>query len=782
MPSSYTASARFTLQATGENNNTWGVILNQGVFQLVDDTINGRLGFALSGAKVLTTVNGATDEARMNFLDVTGGAGGTITIPAASKSYFLRNASAGAVVLSAGGAVNASFNAGDAGPVVSDGASVYPMMIAGRTVKGYVDAAIASASGMDLPPVLGEAGHWLTNNGVVANWAALPAVAYPVPPPSAPTAGQFLTNDGANLFWALTGPLIVFQYLAQAVAAHIPAGTSYVRLLGYYIGNDFGGGTYVAAGAGAGPGKFQSADGAWWALYELAPNVLQFGAKGDGATDDLAAYTGALAYMQSRGGVVTVPTRTAPYIVSAGFTIPDGVTLSGDSFFGNQSVPTGPRLQFPVGTAICVTLGSGTSNSAGLQNLIIGRAGVPAAGTTGVLVNKGYLPALKNVAAMNHGVGFYFYAQAGGVGWSCFPTGLYTAKIVDAHIVVDNWPSLDISQSRFGSSSGDYACTTYVRFTNQSIGSPAGPNSILFSQCEFAQSGASASHFAEWVNIAGTGGVANFFKFHQCTIFSLSGAVFSSDATCTQLNRLDVTSCQINPGGVALFALNAATTPVGWTIHGNQIFTTTFNLSPTAAPLAVSITNNYTNANATIVNPANGYLSFANNVFNNFTISGAGAYHFNGDVLTGAWNCAAATGVLLVSACNFTGARSAIPQLRFGGNQVGLTYTVQSGSVEYLTAKTLRWWFQLQLNNKGSSVGAATISGGGGPLVNAAGAGICSYATSMAGMTGPVMLSPAGGGTSLNLYQQAATGITNVTDANFTSATFLIGEIIYDIQ
>ena len=30
MPSSYTASARFTLQATGENNNTWGVILEFG--------------------------------------------------------------------------------------------------------------------------------------------------------------------------------------------------------------------------------------------------------------------------------------------------------------------------------------------------------------------------------------------------------------------------------------------------------------------------------------------------------------------------------------------------------------------------------------------------------------------------------------------------------------------------------------------------------------------------------------------------------------------------------
>ena len=54
------------LQATGENNNTWGVILNAGVFQLVDDNINGRLEFVLNRREdPQRTVLGATDEARM---------------------------------------------------------------------------------------------------------------------------------------------------------------------------------------------------------------------------------------------------------------------------------------------------------------------------------------------------------------------------------------------------------------------------------------------------------------------------------------------------------------------------------------------------------------------------------------------------------------------------------------------------------------------------------------------------------------------------------------------
>lgn len=171
MPSSYTTSARFTLQATGENNNTWGVILNSGVFQLVDDNINGRLAFALSGAKVLTTNLGATDEARMNFLDVTGGTGGTITVPAVSQGHFVRNNTSGNVTVSAGGLTSAVFAAGDAGPVFADGANVYPMMLGGKTVRkfvtdadqaviDYVNAAISSGS-VALPPAAGNTGKAL---------------------------------------------------------------------------------------------------------------------------------------------------------------------------------------------------------------------------------------------------------------------------------------------------------------------------------------------------------------------------------------------------------------------------------------------------------------------------------------------------------------------------------------------------------------------------------------------------------------------------------------------
>jgi hypothetical protein len=171
MPSSYSASARFTLQATGENNNTWGAILNSGVFQLVDDNINGHLLFSLSGEKVLTTALGATDEARMAFLHVSGGAGGIITIPAVPKGYFVHNFAAGSVTVSAGGGSTGIFQSDDAGPVFSDGSTVYGIQLAGKPLRQYVNDAdqaiidyinvVISGATPGLPPALGNLGKSL---------------------------------------------------------------------------------------------------------------------------------------------------------------------------------------------------------------------------------------------------------------------------------------------------------------------------------------------------------------------------------------------------------------------------------------------------------------------------------------------------------------------------------------------------------------------------------------------------------------------------------------------
>jgi hypothetical protein len=199
MPSSYTASARFTLQATGENNNTWGVILNQGVFQLVDDTINGQWAASVSGPHTLSVSLGATDEARMRFLNVTGGSGGTITVPSVPKGYFVRNGASGPVTISAGG-TSAVFNPGEAGQCHTDGSTVFPAMINGLTVKGYVDQQIL-ASTITTPPVLGQSGKVLSNDGVsTLSWVnSLPGLTLGTLTVTGATTLAALTTTGATI-------------------------------------------------------------------------------------------------------------------------------------------------------------------------------------------------------------------------------------------------------------------------------------------------------------------------------------------------------------------------------------------------------------------------------------------------------------------------------------------------------------------------------------------------------------------------------------------------------
>lgn len=211
---SYTSSARYTLQVTGTNNNTWGAILNSGVFQLVDDNVNGRTAFALSGSKTLSSVNGATDEARSAILDITGGTGGTITIPSVSKLYYIRNGSSGVVVITTGAATTASIQSGERGLIMCDGSAVYrqnttdlagqrltnvgdPVNPQDGATKNYADMLAFNANAGILPGQTGNSGNLLTTNGVTATWAPISGIA------------SYVTDQAAKTS-AATGVAIAF--------------------------------------------------------------------------------------------------------------------------------------------------------------------------------------------------------------------------------------------------------------------------------------------------------------------------------------------------------------------------------------------------------------------------------------------------------------------------------------------------------------------------------------------------------------------------------------------
>lgn len=169
MPSNYTARARLVLQAPGEGLNLWGVILNQGVFALVDEARAKRVAFPLSGNKTLTTELGASDEARSAFLDITSGTGGTITIPSVEWFYVARNGASGPVTITTGAGEAATLEPGAIVLVVCDAGNVRLMRDTAMATRAYVQG-IAFGSVGDLPDIAGNAGKFVFTDGVSASW------------------------------------------------------------------------------------------------------------------------------------------------------------------------------------------------------------------------------------------------------------------------------------------------------------------------------------------------------------------------------------------------------------------------------------------------------------------------------------------------------------------------------------------------------------------------------------------------------------------------------------
>jgi hypothetical protein len=160
----------FNLQGPGDNINVWGDILNEEVFTLADEAIRGMASFAVSGTVTLTSTNGESNQARCAILNITGGTGGTVIVPNFSKTYVVRNGATGNVIISTGGATNATVEPGDLTVVFSDGSSVRQLMIAGYSIRDYIAA--ATLSSVELPAQVGNAGKFLKTDGTNATWQA----------------------------------------------------------------------------------------------------------------------------------------------------------------------------------------------------------------------------------------------------------------------------------------------------------------------------------------------------------------------------------------------------------------------------------------------------------------------------------------------------------------------------------------------------------------------------------------------------------------------------------
>jgi len=170
---SYSARLRLRLQATGGNTNTWGSLLNTADIQLLEDSVCGMATIIVAAGDVtLSANNGATDQARMAILNLTGVPTGpkNINVPGVSKNYTVINATGQVMtvqVFGAGGATVA-IQPGTAQLVYCDGTNVAtPSALAAGTVADSAELGgipAASYARLDISNLFLAAGAWQFNN------------------------------------------------------------------------------------------------------------------------------------------------------------------------------------------------------------------------------------------------------------------------------------------------------------------------------------------------------------------------------------------------------------------------------------------------------------------------------------------------------------------------------------------------------------------------------------------------------------------------------------------
>jgi hypothetical protein len=160
MPRTYTSNLGIVLPANGEEDGTWGGLVNTNS-DILDRAINGVLSLSLSGtSSTLTTSDGILSNGQYKLLVLTGTPSGTHTITIspndAQKIYYVRNTTAQSVIFTQGSGGNYTLLAGDSAIIYSNGVGAGSAVvniadhlamsspnITGGTISGITDLAVA---------------------------------------------------------------------------------------------------------------------------------------------------------------------------------------------------------------------------------------------------------------------------------------------------------------------------------------------------------------------------------------------------------------------------------------------------------------------------------------------------------------------------------------------------------------------------------------------------------------------------------------------------------------
>lgn len=316
MASTPTTRNRFNKQGAGDNSGTWGTVLNEQDFDLIDEALDGYESIAVAANVTLTSTNYVSDQARKRALRFTGAGGFTVTIPGVQKTYVIHNACTANVTVKTAGGV---------------GAVVTPTTIT-----------VVYCDGTDCAQ--------LTNK-------------FPMSDGSAALPGLYFTNDadtglyrsGANTLDFATGGVNALS-LASTGAATFRAGANFPA--GSAI--DWGGHGQIYAGTNTNVYRAET-----HTLYNYA------------ATLAYAQFTAAGLDLQSRAlSGVTTGTFSGVVTVPVGSAALPSVTFAGDTNTGLSAATADTLVLSTAGTARVTVGATGAVTIAGESRLGTGSAAV----------------------------------------------------------------------------------------------------------------------------------------------------------------------------------------------------------------------------------------------------------------------------------------------------------------------------------------------------------------------------------------------------------------------
>ena len=128
-----------------------------------------------------------------------------------------------------------------------------------------------------------------------------------------------------------------------------------------------------------------------------------------------------------------------------------------------------------------------------------------------------------------------------------------------------------------------------------------------------------------------------------------------------------------------------------------------------------------------------------------------------------------------------TGSTLFTPGLSFGGGTTGIAYSTQSGRFVKI-GRLVYASFIISLSNKGSSTGAALVTGlpFTSESATAVGGGTVIYYANCVGLTSMPNIALNNGATTAKLYMFGATNPVQLTDANFANNSVVQGTLVYE--